>query len=63
MTKTEPLLTTLDLKDELFVISTLLTLIESSDPNMPVLMEICADSVARCQELAEKLVQTDSCDG
>ena len=49
----------LDLTDELLVASTLLAIMAGSEENKPLLLEMCASSVERCQELVEKLVRID----
>jgi hypothetical protein len=53
----QPLL--LDLTDELLVASTLLAIMAAPEGNKPMLLEMCASSVERCQELVEKLIQID----
>jgi hypothetical protein len=57
MTETEAMPSLLDLTDELLVASTLLAIMAGSEENKPLLLEMCASSVERCQELVEKLVK------
>jgi hypothetical protein len=59
MTETRAMPSLLDLTDELLVASTLLSIMAAPEANKPILLEMCASSVERCQELVEKLVQID----
>jgi len=45
--------------DELLVASTLLAMMEATEGKNPELLEMCTFSVAQCQELVEKMVQSD----
>ena len=56
MTETGAMPSLLDLTDELLVASTLLTMMAAPEANTTLLLEMCATSVGRCQELTEKLV-------
>lgn len=59
MTETGAMRSLLDLTDELLVASTLLSIMAAPEGNKPMLLEMCASSVERCQELAAKLVLID----
>lgn len=48
-----------DLTDELLVVSTLLSIMAAQDANMPLLLQMSATSVERCQELAAELARID----
>jgi hypothetical protein len=63
MTETGVMPSLLDLTDELHVASTLLAIMAESEANKPLLLEMCASSVERCQELVDKLVKIDRRDG
>jgi hypothetical protein len=59
MTEAGAMPTLLDLTDELLVASTLLAIMAAPEGNKPMLLEMCASSVERCQKLAENLVLID----
>jgi hypothetical protein len=59
MTETGAMPSLLDLTDELLVASTLLTMMAAPEANTTLLLEMCATSVGRCQELTEKLVKIE----
>ena len=59
MTESGAMPSLLDLTDELLVASTLLAIMADPQANKPMLLEKCASSVERCQELVEKLVLID----
>jgi hypothetical protein len=63
MTETGVIPSLFDLTDELLVASTLLAIMAELEENKPLLLEMCASSVERCQELVEKLVKIDRRDG
>lgn len=49
----------LNLTDELLVASTLLAMMEATEGKNAELLEMCRFSMERCQELVEKMVQSD----
>jgi hypothetical protein len=59
MTETEAMPSLLDLTDELLVASTLLAIMAVPEMNKPLVLEMCASAVARCQALVEELVRID----
>ncbi len=59
MTETKAMPALLDLTDELLAASMLLAIMAEPGANKPLLLEMCASSVERCQELVEKLVRID----
>jgi hypothetical protein len=59
MTEIGALPSLLELTDELLVASTLLAIMAGPDANQPLMLDMCASSVDRCQTLVEKLVRID----
>jgi hypothetical protein len=59
MTETKAMPALLDLTDELLVASTLLAIMAKPEANKPLLLEMCASSVERCQALVEELGRID----
>ena len=59
MTETRALPSLLDLTDELLVAATLLSIMAVPEANTPLVLEMCASAVERCQALVEELVRID----
>ena len=59
MKETEAMPSLLDLTDELLVASTLLAIMAVPEMNKPLMLEMCASALERCQALVEELVRID----
>ena len=59
MTETGAMPSLLDLTDELLVAATLLSIMSVPEANTPLVREMCASAVERCQALVDELVRID----